>query len=160
MCVCCCLVKFLVFFSAWFWHRRNQWKGWSKGKSCTNVGLKTSAIGSDQIFFTLKSGGILKPPARSMYSKWKTIWLNLIEGMLTCVWFSFATRTRVVIQRDRRFGWCKCSLYCSNQPFEGTYPSFPRFLQQLPLFLPWQRHWWYFDHSLPKHDRGYGYTML
>ena len=45
----------------------------AKVKNCIDVGLKTSAIGSDQIFWTLKSGGILKLPARFMYSKWKTM---------------------------------------------------------------------------------------
>ena len=35
----------------------------AKVKNCIDVGLKTSAIGSDRIFWTWKSGGILKLPA-------------------------------------------------------------------------------------------------
>ena len=40
---------------------------------CINVGLKTSANWIRLlIFWTLKSGGILKSPARCLYSEWKT----------------------------------------------------------------------------------------
>ena len=41
--------------------------------NCWPKNISKSAIGADQQFLTLKSGGILKLPARCLYSEWKTI---------------------------------------------------------------------------------------
>ena len=80
---CVCLLPFGYIATGVFQHmgefaQDGDFVVWSLDiADCINVGLKTSANYANWIrlliFLTLKSGGILKLPARCLYSEWKTI---------------------------------------------------------------------------------------